>query len=94
MPWIPRSTLALDRNYQELEIGCGAQGEADCWWQPRRQRPASSWSHGCPDRKAPPKVMEQEGTVLLPCEHIIHPDTTRGRLGLQVGWVQPAQGGS
>lgn len=58
MPWIPLSMLALDRNYQELEIGCGARprgpivcGNPTCIILPH------PGTMDAADRRAPPKVI-------------------------------------
>lgn len=68
MPWIPQLALTLDRNYQELEIVCGAPGDGRLFvatpqspsrlvlepWMPQTGRHL-------------PKSSRKEGTALLPC---------------------------
>lgn len=58
MPWIPQSTLALDRNYQELEIGRGAPGGGlIVCGNPTVTSPPHPGTTDATDRKAPPRVI-------------------------------------
>lgn len=67
MPWIPPLTLALDRNYQELEIGCGAQGEANCLWQPLVSVPPHPGAMDAQTGRHLPKSLSRKG---LYCFHV------------------------
>lgn len=58
MPWIPQLMLALDRNYQELEIGRGGpQGEGIVGGNPAVTIMPHPGPRDATDRKAPPKVI-------------------------------------